>query len=579
MYMQKKQLQKAAKSDYTALVRLAVAEYCGQFGEPDVKKAIKLFQKAVSSRYAKRYGADGAEGDEQDAYCLANCYLGYHGLHQPKLNKKATKQFWSHYKAASRAGDGLANFSLGLIYANGAGTIDADAEKSQKYMQAARESQNVCAVYNDACEELLARKKEWSTANNETVRLLSLVGIGESLRQIRMCADAGSAEAELAIGLALLLGDGVEKDEAEAMRYIMCSYNKKCAMAVYTLGYLCATGSVLAQDPWKAFGYFKESYQWKPSEHNISALGNCYLNGFGCVRSSKRAFECFEKGIALCNGAAMYYGCGIALMRDSGFATAHGKQKGSKSADWYLSVAANAKYAPAQYALGEWNRKNVSDAQALATAREYYETAYKAGYMPAAVALAECLQQDASDPSNDTRAWELLQQAEQAGVADAWLVMARRCEQGNLPDGTATDPELVGLYYRKAAEFGNKDAALVLADAYMDGRYGLEADAEQSYYWKEIAATRGEYALCRKLALAFDKGVKGVSLARNSEKAAYWYAMSALYSPIKRDREKSANKLNDFAVDLEGVWGYKKEVARRIKRQKAEQKRRQREHK
>ena len=569
-----KRLKKAAKTDYCAKVNLAVAYYLGTYEEkPNVGRGVKLLEQAVSGKYAKLYGSSDNTSAEHGAYCTANCYLGYYYATQrsPKPSRKNVSTALRYYNTAAKAGDGLANYSLAMIYKNGLGKIDPDHEKSQQYLSDASERGHANAVYNDELLKQRQYKRVWLHADKASEKDAALQVLAQVRRNILDTAQSGCKEAELAAGLAYLLGDGVDRSTVRAEEYLTSSHEKGCAMATYALGYMYADGIGVPRSGGKAFDYFKESYLAEPSEQNVIALGLCHLMGFGTVRSAEQAYQCFRVGVEQFHSAAAHYQCGMCLTMDKALVEREASGAEPKTAEWYFTNAANTGYAPAMYQLGRLNDPTIGGSRKGEKAFQYYSQAYKKGYKPAAAGLARLFLSGNGVAPEGKRGYVLLKEAEEANVGEAMTMLAQMyC--GTFAKGLVdVDYEWAGQYWLKGANCGELVAMREVAQAYREGKYGIPKDPIKALEWRERCANMGDVDDYRALATAYDKGDRENGVGSNSEKAAYWYAMAALYSPVKKDREYCANQLNRYARDLNNVWGTKREVKRRIKKQRAQQ--------
>jgi TPR repeat protein len=112
----------------------------------------------------------------------------------------------------------------------------------------------------------------------------------EAAKAFRALADKGNPEAQRQLGLALALGRGVDKDLAEAEKWLRKSADKGHAGGQYDLGRICEATKKLAE---AAKWYRKSAGQgFAPAETN---LGNLYLNGRGVEQDAEVAMKWYRK--------------------------------------------------------------------------------------------------------------------------------------------------------------------------------------------------------------------------------------------------------------------------------------------
>ena len=153
-----------------------------------------------------------------------NCEAGFDAL-----DRVDYEQALRHFLSCAEAGDAVAQFNVGLMYASGEGASTDDAEAARWYRRAARQG-HVTAQYN--------------------------------------------------LGVMYANGDGVPQDDAEAARWFRLSAEQGDAMAQHNLGFMYEKGRGVVQDDVEAVRWYRMAAdQGLPdAQHN---LGLSYADGYG----------------------------------------------------------------------------------------------------------------------------------------------------------------------------------------------------------------------------------------------------------------------------------------------------------
>ena len=139
-------------------------------------------------------------------------------------------------------GVATAQFSLGLMYANGEGVAQDLAEAVKWYRLAAEQgfarAQNNLGVMYDTGEGVL---------KNEA----------EAARWFRLAAEQGVATAQYGLGVMYDTGEGVLKDEAEAVRWYRLAAEQGFATAQSNLGVMYDNGRGVLKDEAEAVRWYR----------------------------------------------------------------------------------------------------------------------------------------------------------------------------------------------------------------------------------------------------------------------------------------------------------------------------------
>jgi len=136
------------------------------------------------------------------------------------------------------------------------------------------------------------------------IALVALVGCGKkpaewSFAETKAKAEAGDADAQYNLGLMYVLGEGVEQDFKEAVKWYQKAADQGDAIAQSNLGLMYQKGQGVEQD-------FKEAAKWwqkAADQGNVDAqnnLGVMYANGQGVEQNFVTGYAWWN--IAATNG-------------------------------------------------------------------------------------------------------------------------------------------------------------------------------------------------------------------------------------------------------------------------------------
>ena len=235
---------------------------------------------------------------------------------------------------AEKGNAALAQFYLGLMYAQGQGVPQDYAEAARWYRRAAEQGY-------DAAQFRLG--------------MLYFEGEGfpqdykEAMRWIRLAADQGLSDAQDSLGLMYRWGKGVKQDYAEAARWYRLAAEQGYAPAQAKLGVMYQQGEGVPQDSKEAVRWFRlaAEQEWKGLPVIQHLLGEIYRGGKGIPQNLAEALYWFSS--AAKNGLASSQ---VAL----GSMYFRGAQDGvtqnfALSAHWYR-LAAEQGYSDGQFRLG-----------------------------------------------------------------------------------------------------------------------------------------------------------------------------------------------------------------------------------
>ena len=262
--------------------------------------------------------------------------------------------------------------------------------------------------------------------------------------EICVSAEQGDAKAQTNLGYAYYNGEGVAKDQGEAVRWYRMAAEQGNADAQIRLGFAYYNGEGVAKDQGEAVRWYRMAAEQGNADAQIR-LGVAYEKGEGVAKDPREGVRWYrmaaDQGFAGAQynlGLAYYFGEGVT--------------KDPREGVRWFRKAAEQGFADAQYNLGQ---------------------AYHFG------------EGIAKDPREAVRWW--LKAAEQ-GDASAQYNLGVSYKKG---EGVAKDPREAVRWYRKAAEQGDASARNALVGAYFLGE-GVITDKREAYIWLSIAKANGE---------------------------------------------------------------------------------------
>lgn len=193
-------------------------------------------------------------------------------------------------------------------------------------------------------------------------------------RKLREWADEGDADSQFELGLRLLTGEGLPKNEAEGLQWLEKAANQKHLRAQYIMGSVYEDGMGVKKNESKAFEWYRKSAE----------------NGFAPAQ----------------HAVAMAYDLGRGVKADA-----------VKGTEW-LEKAADQNHAPSQTALAAKYERGVGASENPAKAALLYLRAAQQDFVPAMTRLANLYYTGAGVPLDYRRAGAWYQRA--ARSDDPW---------------------------------------------------------------------------------------------------------------------------------------------------------------
>ena len=283
-------IEGAEQGDAEAQFNLGIRYDYGRGVEQDHAQAAQWYAKAAEQGHVKaqynlgvRYAnGEGVEQDHAQAaqwfakaaeqghadaqYNLGVCYANGWGVEQD--HAQAAK--W--YAKAAEQGDADAQFNLGICYANGEG-VERDYVQAVKWFAKAAEQGQTEAqtAIKKMCED------------------------GDLWKHVEKAADAGSAMAQMYLGVSYFFGKGPAHDCAKAAALWRKAAEAGKAAAQFFLGYYCYYfGQGTPQDFAQAARWMEKAADQGRAQAQYK-LAECYEYGVGVKQDLGRAKDLYEK--------------------------------------------------------------------------------------------------------------------------------------------------------------------------------------------------------------------------------------------------------------------------------------------
>jgi len=155
------------------------------------------------------------------------------------------------------------------------------------------------------------------------------VSADKQFSEWRTKAEKGDAEAQFTVGYFYAVGQGVTKDEIEAVKWYRKAADQNLAGAQFNLATCYEKGQGVAKDMVEAVRWYRKAADQNVAEAQYN-LGQCYLHGEGVTSNNLEAVKWYRKA-AEQNCAAAQYSLGRCYLRSLGVA-----QDGAEGYKWCL---------------------------------------------------------------------------------------------------------------------------------------------------------------------------------------------------------------------------------------------------
>lgn len=114
------------------------------------------------------------------------------------------------------------------------------------------------------------------------------------IEEVKAKAEAGDAQSQVELGLRYVKGEGVPKDQVEAVKWFRKAAEQNDAGAQYNIGVGYYNGEGVAKDPVEAVKWYRKAAEQNYARAQYN-LGVCYYNGKGVAKDPLEAMKWFRK--------------------------------------------------------------------------------------------------------------------------------------------------------------------------------------------------------------------------------------------------------------------------------------------
>lgn len=189
----------------------------------------------------------------------------------------------------------------------------------------------------------------------------------EAVRWYRKAAEQGHSGAQTNLGASYYSGTGVAKNYAEAVRWFRKAAEQESDIAQINLGLCYRFGRGVTQNYEEAVKWYRKAAEQDNADAQ-NDLGYCYKNGYGVVQNYAEAVEWYRKAVDQDHAGAQnnlgecyYYGWGVA-------------QNYEEAVKWYRKAAEKGNV-EAQKNLGFCYKKGSGVEKNMSISRYWYEKA------------------------------------------------------------------------------------------------------------------------------------------------------------------------------------------------------------
>ncbi len=325
-------------------------------------------------------------------------------------------------------------------------------------------------------------------------------------------AKAGDAQAQFSLGCLYSDGDGVEKNEREAVRWYRKAAEQRNADAQACLGDCYKDGVGVTENPTEAVRWYRKAAAQGHAGAQV-VLGSCCECGIGTEKDLREAVMWYRKAAEQGDAVAQ---CCLGVCYENG----NGVEVNSQEAVRLYRLAADQGDARAQFYLGVCYENGDGVEVNPQEAVRLYRLAADQGDARAQWCLGLCYESGNGVEENPQEAVRLYHLSAENGNAYAQNSLGQ-CFMNGI--GVAEDKAEAARWWRDAAEQGLVDAQRCLGQCYANGD-GVTENKFEAVEWYRKAAEQGDAVAQYLLGSCYDEG-KGVN--KNQNQAVEWYRDAA----------------------------------------------------
>jgi uncharacterized protein len=281
----------------------------------------------------------------------------------------------------------------------------------------------------------------------------------EEVAQLQAKAGAGNSDAQVSLGRAYEDGDGVPRNDRQAVSWYRAAAEQGNAKAQDNLGLMFRSGLGVDQDKAEAVRWYRKSAK-QENPNAMFNLGTAYYNGDGVITDEVAAYAWF----LLAQQFGSSSGADAAKrMKD---------EEGNRESDAFEKI-------------GDMYQKGDELPQRSSEAINWYRTATENGEARVQVKLASILLQDQRETSNYGEARRLCEKAANLHFSPGAYCMGQIYDHGW---GVSQDLSQAAKWYNEAANMGLAVAALRVGEMYWKGE-GFKQDKISAYEFIYLASS------------------------------------------------------------------------------------------
>jgi TPR repeat protein len=286
-----------------------------------------------------------------------------------------------------------------------------------------------------------------SLSEHHPADLTPPAGMSGKLADIFRAARAGDSNAMLELAAAYHLGNGVAKDNKQAVTWYRKAADAGNPRAAFDLAECYANAYGVPRDPVQAADWYRKAAAAGNSEA-MNKLGYIYRDGLGLSQDYRQAVTWFRKAAEAGNARGM---TNLGRMYDNGWGLPTDYRQ---AAVWYTK-AAEAGDLQGMNSLGVMYEDGLGIKKDLSQAISWYHKAAEAGDATGMLYLADMYEYGKGQKKDSAQAFYWYRKAAEAGDARAMDKVAAMYENGT---GIVKDKQQAIAWYRKAAQLENQDA-------------------------------------------------------------------------------------------------------------------------
>jgi TPR repeat protein len=347
------------------------------------------------------------------------------------------------------------------------------------------------------------------------------------LANLRYAAEHGDASAQINLGRAHLLGQGVPKDHAAAFTWYRKAAEQGHVYAQSILGTFYYSGDGVTRDPGAALRWWRKAAE-QGDTFAEQAIGVLYSDGDGVPKDDAEAAKWFRKSAEHGNALGQ-------LKLGAAYVPGDGVPKDYSEAAKWIGRAAEQGNASAQGLLAELYSHGWGAAQDLSQAAAWFRKAAEQGDAMALGNLGRMYATGTGVTQNYAESLKWYRKAAEQGDATGQVGLGQLYYLGY---GVPQDFTEAAKWYRKAAEAGDTIAQVKLGLLYTDPKKGVENYAEGAN-WLRKAVEQGDEDAKFILGLLYEFG-RGVP--QDYVLAHVWYKLCAASPGQSRERQAQARE-------------------------------------